>query len=81
MSTTKTVGLSDVRRILRGEFAIEEATVELDTALGDLDLDSLDLVELVMVLEEEYDIEISDEDAEGVRTVQDVINLVDRLSR
>ncbi|MEJ2197903.1 MAG: acyl carrier protein, partial [Desulfuromonadales bacterium] len=42
----------------------------------DLGADSLDTVELVMALEEEFDIEISDEDAEKIQTVQDAIDYI-----
>lgn len=42
----------------------------------DLGADSLDQVELIMAMEEEFDISISDEDAEKIRAVQDVINYV-----
>ena len=45
--------------------------------IEDLGADSLDIVELIMALEEEYDIEIPDEDAEKIQTVQDVISYVD----
>jgi len=44
--------------------------------IEDLGADSLDIVELVMALEEEYDIEISDEDAEKIQTVGDAINYI-----
>ncbi|MCI5065252.1 acyl carrier protein [bacterium] len=49
----------------------EEVTAEA-SFIEDLGADSLDIVELIMALEEEYDIEIPDEDAEKIQTVKDV---------
>lgn len=45
--------------------------------IEDLGADSLDIVELIMALEEEYDIEIPDEDAEKIQTVKDVISYIE----
>ncbi|MCH9837759.1 MAG: acyl carrier protein [Ilumatobacter sp.] len=57
--------------------SVEESAVVLDAKFGDdLDADSLDLVELVMALEEEFDIEVPEEDLEGVETVQSAYDLV-----
>jgi acyl carrier protein len=53
----------------------EEATLEA-SFIDDLGADSLDLVELIMAMEEEFGIEISDEDAEKIKTVQDVVNYI-----
>lgn len=55
--------------------SMEEVTPEA-SFIEDLGADSLDIVELVMALEEVYDLEISDEDAEKIQTVQDVINYI-----
>ncbi len=46
----------------------------------DLGSDSLDLVELVMAMEEEFGVEISDEEAERIQTVQDAINFIEERS-
>jgi acyl carrier protein len=53
----------------------EEVTIEA-SFIEDLGADSLDLVELIMAMEEEFGIEISDEDAEKIQTVQDVVNYI-----
>ncbi len=58
----------------------ESEIVPSASFVEDLNADSLDLVELIMSLEEEFDIEIPDEDAEKIRTVQDAMDyLADRL--
>jgi acyl carrier protein len=55
----------------------EEVTLEA-SFIDDLGADSLDLVELIMAMEEEFGLEISDEDAEKIQTVQDVVNYVNQ---
>ena len=54
----------------------EQVTAEASFA-DDLDADSLDLVELVMALEEEFDISVGEEELEGVVTVSDAVGLVE----
>ncbi len=54
----------------------EEVTPQA-SFIDDLGADSLDIVELVMALEEEYELEISDEDAEKIKTVQDVVTFIE----
>lgn len=54
----------------------EEVTPE-SSFIDDLNADSLDLVELVMHMEEVFDVEIPDDDAESITTVQDAINYID----
>jgi acyl carrier protein len=58
----------------------EDEVTQQASFVEDLGADSLDVVELVMGLEEEFDIEIPDEDAEKIATVQDAIAYIDRKS-
>jgi acyl carrier protein len=55
----------------------EDEVVPEASFLDDLGADSLDIVELVMAIEEEYDIEIPDDDAEKIQSIQDAINYVE----
>ena len=55
----------------------DEVTLE-STFIDDLGADSLDIVELIMAVEEEFNVEIPDEAAEKIKTVQDVVNYIDQ---
>lgn len=66
-----------VQQIIAEQLGVDESQVTGDASfMDDLGADSLDTVELVMALEEEFDIEISDEDAEKIQTVQDAIDYI-----
>jgi|UniRef100_UPI0040563177 acyl carrier protein len=57
----------------------KEKVVPAASFVDDLGADSLDLVELIMAMEEAFDVEIPDEDAEKIRTVQNAIDYVEKL--
>ncbi|MCE2413223.1 acyl carrier protein [Candidatus Poribacteria bacterium] len=64
--------------IIAKQLGVEEDNVTPDASfMEDLGADSLDTVELVMALEEEFDIEIPDSDAEKIQTVQDALSYLD----
>jgi acyl carrier protein len=58
------------------EFGEERENLKLDARFEDLDIDSLDLVELAQIVEDEYGVEVQDADLDKVQTVGDVIDLV-----
>jgi acyl carrier protein len=66
-----------VKQIVAEQLGVDDDQVTSEASfMDDLGADSLDTVELVMALEEEFDIEISDEDAEKIQTVQDAIDYI-----
>ena len=66
-----------VKKIVAEQLGIGEAEIKTESSFGDdLGADSLDVVELVMALEEEFECEIPDEEAEKINTVQQAVNYV-----
>jgi acyl carrier protein len=66
-----------VKKIICDQLNVPEEEVVLDASfVDDLGADSLDQVELIMAIEEEFDISIPDEDAEKIRTVQDAVSYI-----
>lgn len=66
-----------VKNIIVDRLGVEESEIKLESSFKeDLGADSLDVVELVMELEDEFDMEISDEDAEKINTVGDVVTYI-----
>ena len=69
--------LEKVTGIIVEQLGVTEASVTMEASfIDDLGADSLDIVELVMAIEEEFDIEIPDSDAEKVVTVGDVVDYI-----
>ncbi|ADL07820.1 acyl carrier protein [Thermosediminibacter oceani] len=69
--------LDRVKKIIADQLGVDEDEVVPEASfIDDLGADSLDIVELIMAFEEEFDLEIPDEDAEKIKTVQDVIDYI-----
>jgi acyl carrier protein len=69
--------LDDIKEVVVEQLSVNPEEVKEDSKfVEDLGADSLDVVELVMALEEKFDIEIPDDEAEKIQTVQDVMNYI-----
>lgn len=72
------VNFEDVKKIVSEQLGVEEDEIKTESSfVDDLGADSLDLVELIMALEEKFSIEISDEEAENITTVQQAIDYIE----
>ncbi len=70
-----------VKDILVNQLEVDESKITLNASIiDDLDADSLDLVDMVMSLEEEFDIEISDEHIDIIKTVGDLVKYIEENS-
>jgi acyl carrier protein len=66
-----------VKKVIMEQLGVSDSAITLEASfIDDLGADSLDIVELIMALEEEFDIEIPDSDAEKVATVGDVVDYI-----
>ncbi|MBQ1935574.1 MAG: acyl carrier protein [Clostridia bacterium] len=66
-----------VRTLLAEQLELDENEIQLDSSfVEDLGADSLDVVEMLMILEEEFDVTVPDEDAEKFQTVKDVVDFL-----
>ena len=69
--------LDKIKSIVADQLGADESQVTEDASfVDDLGADSLDTVELIMAFEEEFDVEIPDEDAQKIKTVKDVIDYI-----
>ena len=66
-----------VKNIIADQLGVGEDEIKSTSSfIEDLGADSLDIVELVMAMEEEFEVEIPDEEAENIKTVQDAVNYI-----
>ncbi len=69
-----------VKKIVVEQLGVEADEVQMSsTFVDDLGADSLDIVELIMAFEEEFNIEIPDEKAEKIKTVEDVVKYIEEV--
>jgi len=68
-----------IKKIIVDQLGVDEGKITEDSSfIDDLGADSLDIVELIMAFEEEFDIEIPDEDAEKMKTVGDAVKYLNK---
>ena len=65
-----------VKTIVADQLSIDEAMIKAETKFEDLNADSLDVVEVIMALETEFDIEIPDEEAEKIKNIGAVVEYI-----
>lgn len=71
-----------IREIVAEKVGVEEAEITMETSFADdLDADSITLFELVMALEDEFNIEIDDESIEQIKTVGDIVNYLEEINQ
>jgi len=66
-----------VKAIIADQLEVDSSKLSGETTFEDIDADSLDIVELVMALEEEFDLEISDQEIENIKSVGDVVKYIE----
>ena len=71
------VDFEKVKAIIKDKLSLDTAEITKESTFADLGADSLDIVELIMALEEEFGIEIPDEEAEKIKTVGDAVKYID----
>lgn len=68
-----------VRAVVASQLEIDPQRLTLDTTFEEIEADSLDVVEIIMALEDEFDIEIPDEKVENIKTLQQVVDYIREL--
>lgn len=70
--------LEKIKEIIASQFDVAEESITMDTTVADdLGADSLDIVEVLMSIEDEFDVEIPDEAIEDIKSVGDLVNYIE----
>ena len=70
--------LEKVKKILSEQFDVEEDRISSDTSIiNDLGADSLDVVDLLMSIEDEFEVEVPDDEIENIKTVEDLVKYIE----
>ncbi len=67
-----------VKELISEQLDLDGEQLTIKTTFEDIDADSLDVVELVMALEEEFNLEIADEDVEKIKTIGDIVSYIEK---
>ena len=71
-----------IKEIVAEQLDVDTSDITLETSLTkDLEADSLDAVEVIMALEDEFDVEISDDAAQNIKTVKDIVSHIEELGK
>ena len=70
--------LDKIKKIISEQLNVPEDKINTETTLEDLGVDSLDTLEMLMTFEDEYGIAISNEEAQQLKTVQDILDCIER---
>ena len=76
-----TVNFEKVKEVIVEKLNCDPSQVKSDATFANLGADSLDSVELIMGFEEEFDIEIPDDEAEKIKTVEDVVKYIEKAQK
>ena len=64
-------------KIIVEEMDFDESQIDFDAKISDMDIDSIDLVDLIMAIEEEFEIELADEELDEIETLSDIVSLIE----
>ncbi|MGO3018093.1 MAG: phosphopantetheine-binding protein [Anaerococcus sp.] len=68
----------ELKQLADENLDIDVENLDFNTKIDDLDIDSIDLLDFIMTIEEKYDIEFSDEELDKIETLEDIVNITEK---